>query len=631
MNDIYKKNVFIFDFDGTIVDSLNMFEDVDKKVIYKLTGSIVNNMYEIRCKYKKLCTKNNIDKYVCFLNNELNLNMDKELFINLRNEEINSYIKNIKLKDDVLVFINLLKALNKQTFIVTNNNILELYKKNNPSVKCFLDKMNDIIICPKEIKKPCGDIYKILLKNHNYSSEECIIFDDSKDGAIAASENAIDIINIYDKKSQKYMDSIKSITKRINYKFKDLISNELLIDNFGIILKNIRMNDTYKMIEYSLNLNNEYINSKIENNIVYILNKVARSDISSLLLILKDNYLKKLEDNFEIIKGKALPNNVIDIFNTFISDRDFMISNMESFLEIAFDDDIKNKMLNYYSNISECKNRIDNVVNSLNYGIYKHINLGTLIKISDNNLVNSINSIIDKYSEDDSELEVMYGGLTSSVFANKDYVFKIGRRRKKYNTKYSKYILQPYYRKCFEDIIIEVQDRCLNNCNEEDMEQIYSSLEKEGIYWLDKRVDNIGILLKDNYVHSDNNGIYDIKKNEVLRKGNIVLFDLDWLYTEEELKKYHDSIDEVEHECMIEIITGNNKDIIYKLFNQTYEKYRIIVNDKELLKIDSRVSLNVCENVYKIFWDDIDLDDYFSLERLVRDLNEKNVNARVKQ
>ena len=248
MIDIYKKNVFIFDFDGTIVDSLDMFDVIDKKIIYDLANISIDNIYEVRAKYKKDSKIQNTDNYISYLNKQFDSNISKDVFIELRNKYIIAYVKNVKLKENISVFINLLRTLNKKLYIITNNNIIDIYQKNNPSVNSILNKMNDIIVCTKEHKKPSGDIYKMFLNDNNYPSRECIVFDDSKDGAISANKNSIDVINIYDKKSQKYINDINRITKYTNYEFNDLIDKELFINKNRIHVLKILIYKCYYIL-----------------------------------------------------------------------------------------------------------------------------------------------------------------------------------------------------------------------------------------------------------------------------------------------------------------------------------------------------------------------------------------------
>lgn len=157
-------------------------------------------------------------------------------------------------------------------------------------------------------------------------------------------------------------------------------------------------------------------------------------------------------------------------------------------------------------------------------------------------------------------------GKTSVNLKIGEYVLKVGRSRRTKNFKNSSRILQPVIRREIEDetgekMFIEVQNLVDTKWIHtekynvaEIMYKVYKDIRDAGMIWTDIRYTNIGRLLKDNKVNYDikvhdglGNEIYkeiepmeaatglNGKNEKVLKKGDYVLIDTDFVFDENNL------------------------------------------------------------------------------------------------
>ena len=141
-------------------------------------------------------------------------------------------------------------------------------------------------------------------------------------------------------------------------------------------------------------------------------------------------------------------------------------------------------------------------------------------------------------------------GSSSLIIQTGDKIVKIGAGRRKFKIPYHPRIMMPYFRKEYSDeSCLEVYN--YGNCESADITdekllEIYKELEKDGIIWSDARKENLLVLKEDNvipeYIKSEEFNIFGFLENEkyptnnhkVLKKGDIVICDLDMLYLKDD-------------------------------------------------------------------------------------------------
>ena len=143
-------------------------------------------------------------------------------------------------------------------------------------------------------------------------------------------------------------------------------------------------------------------------------------------------------------------------------------------------------------------------------------------------------------------------GTQSFIIQAGDQVVKLGAKKRKFEIPYHPLIMMPYFRKAYsDDSVLEVFN--FGNVKsakitDEKLLEMYKELEKSGIKWTDARKDNVLELLEDNvlpdYIREESKDFnlfgflkdsrFPTNEHKVLKKGDIVICDLDMLYAKDD-------------------------------------------------------------------------------------------------
>ncbi len=158
-------------------------------------------------------------------------------------------------------------------------------------------------------------------------------------------------------------------------------------------------------------------------------------------------------------------------------------------------------------------------------------------------------------------IEFLSLGGYSLVFQTNEKVFKLGAERAKFLIeKYHPRLMYPILRKKYnENLYIEAYEKgeIDSNITDEELLLVYEELYRTGLIWLDARKANLVRLKKDNvlpeYVRQKDDtksgfGV-NTSKHIVLKKGELVVCDLDYIYSKDDQKlisgDYIDSSDDI--------------------------------------------------------------------------------------
>ncbi|HCC07638.1 MAG TPA: HAD family hydrolase [Clostridiales bacterium] len=208
-------NTVIFDFDGTIVDSINVWKKMNYDFFgefgMKLEEESINELLNLTCEETaEYCTKNfNIP----FTTNQIENFWSKK--------GIEYYDKYVVLKEGVKEFLELLRKNNFKIGIATNNI--------KPIIYHFLKKENIIkhidFVCTVEDvqnRKPNPEMYLKVAKILKSDMNECLVFEDSVVGLIAAKRAGMKVCAVFDKYSIDKPDDIKGMSDYQICSFKDI-------------------------------------------------------------------------------------------------------------------------------------------------------------------------------------------------------------------------------------------------------------------------------------------------------------------------------------------------------------------------------------------------------------------------
>lgn len=152
-------------------------------------------------------------------------------------------------------------------------------------------------------------------------------------------------------------------------------------------------------------------------------------------------------------------------------------------------------------------------------------------------------------------------GTTSFIIQAGDQIVKLGEAKRKYEVPYHPRIMMPYFRKKYEDDttleVFNYGNTGAAEITDEKLLEIYKELEDAGIRWGDARKANLLVLTKDNdlpdFIKSKEFNLFGFledsrfptNNHQALKKGDIVICDLDMLYTMEDPSYQEGLLDDI--------------------------------------------------------------------------------------
>jgi len=297
-NYIENTHAFLFDLDGTLVITDEIYYEVWKEIFKKYNIEIDENFYH---KYIFGNTDLQVSNTVLF-----NVDITLENLSQQKDQFFLSKIKNIKLAEGIFPFFEKIKSLGHKIGIVTNCN-----RKVAESIINYFnfEKFMDILIIGNEClrSKPFPDPYIEACKYFNISNEQTIVFEDSKSGLLSAKnmfpKRLIAINEIYDIITYNQLGVYKILKN-----FTDINITELINNNTDLEYNKLKNN-----IIFSLSRNNIFKDEKIlEINIDksklkggYISDVISLDIITNLNIY---NTVLKLENRNESFLSKMAQN-----------------------------------------------------------------------------------------------------------------------------------------------------------------------------------------------------------------------------------------------------------------------------------------------------------------------------------
>jgi beta-phosphoglucomutase-like phosphatase (HAD superfamily) len=213
------KKIIIFDLDGTLIDSIDIWNQIDIELVKRLSGKKIefSEIAELRDEIMANCNPGE-DKYLKYFGA-----LAKKYNSSLTSEEISKLNDDIAL-DMLRTFIDykegaaeLIKYLHDHKYILviattSPNYMVDIYVNENVNIKSKANMKDyfDRIYTKESVKnmKPDPEIYNQILEDYMVKSLDCISIEDSIEGIIASKRAGIDVIALYDKFSDNHREEI---------------------------------------------------------------------------------------------------------------------------------------------------------------------------------------------------------------------------------------------------------------------------------------------------------------------------------------------------------------------------------------------------------------------------------------
>lgn len=217
------KKIMIFDLDGTLIDSIGVWNMTDQQLIYRYSGTLVDLEYIQADRDNFLNNNPSGDiyyEYMIYLVKKYNLSItDVDKIYAARAEISNDVFKNeIEFKPLVSKLIYKMKDMGYTLVLATisTSEQLKIYYCEN---RKMLSEMNisevfDLITTKETVKnkKPDPEVYLKIMDYLNVKPEDCLVFEDSYTGVLASNNAGIEVVNVYDKYSDLDRDKINELT-----------------------------------------------------------------------------------------------------------------------------------------------------------------------------------------------------------------------------------------------------------------------------------------------------------------------------------------------------------------------------------------------------------------------------------
>lgn len=241
-NILNNKEVIVFDLDGTLLDSVSMFNEIYALVIKNISGIIVlgDQIQEDWDEFAHQKIEGDLyDNFLLYLSNKYssekhNINVIKEIYNKLEYKYISEEVKYKKFAKEIVIELKE-RGYKLVLATLTPKYAIDIYNDINKNLIADFKIYDvfDLVLTYEDVKekKPNPEIYLKAMEKMNVSKEQCLIIEDSLEGIKAANNAGIEVVNIVDKNMYKVQKKIDDLS---NYKMNTLE------EFYKLIIKNIK-------------------------------------------------------------------------------------------------------------------------------------------------------------------------------------------------------------------------------------------------------------------------------------------------------------------------------------------------------------------------------------------------------
>ncbi len=206
------KRVVIFDMDGMLIDSVGVWNEVDKELVRRIGGgeqdgdALQHQRDEILRRYA--ADSDPYGKYCQYLKAEYGAEQSAEDIYSLRYSIAQHYLINVvDYKPGAELFLRELRARGFRLSVATTTRrrTVDIYRTRNRNIlgKAPIDEFFSPVYAREDVSrmKPDPEVYFRVMSETGAAPEECLIFEDSLIGIESAKNAGIQAAAVYDRYS----------------------------------------------------------------------------------------------------------------------------------------------------------------------------------------------------------------------------------------------------------------------------------------------------------------------------------------------------------------------------------------------------------------------------------------------
>lgn len=206
----------IFDLDGTLVDSMWVWQQIDIDYLSERGHAVPKNLNDE-------ITHLSFTQTAEYFKNKFSIPDSIEDIMNTwNNMAYNQYRNNVLLKEGAFEYLNKLKSLGIKIGLATSNSmeLLEVTLKNNNVFDLF-----DAITVTDEVKKSKSnpDIYLLAASRLGVDPKDCMVFEDIIAAVTGAKLAGMRVTAVYDKHSEHQADTLKQQCDNYIYSYNEFL------------------------------------------------------------------------------------------------------------------------------------------------------------------------------------------------------------------------------------------------------------------------------------------------------------------------------------------------------------------------------------------------------------------------